>query len=271
MPRVSGARALAQGLAREGVRVVFGLPGEQIMHALDALYDHPEIRFLTTRHEQGTTYLADGYARAGGREGVALVVPGVGVTNASAGLATAWACSSPVLLLAGQVNRAGIGRDMELLHSSHDQLELVKPMTKWRRRALTAAEIPGALHEAFRQMRSGRPRPVARRVPARGARGGSGARAARARAARAARARSEGDRRSRARRSRARRARCSSRAAESVLGNASEELTALAELLQAPVLTTREGKGAIDDRNPLSVGTMWINPRLHPFIARPPT
>ena len=71
--------------------------------------------------------MADGYARAGGRPGVAMVVPGVGVYNAASGLATAYACSSPVLLVAGQVNRHGIGRDLGLLHDIHDQLDIVRP------------------------------------------------------------------------------------------------------------------------------------------------
>ncbi|HEX4528483.1 MAG TPA: thiamine pyrophosphate-binding protein, partial [Acidimicrobiia bacterium] len=81
---MTGGRAFARQLAREGVRHVFGLPGDQTMHAIDGLYDEPSIQFVTTRHEQGTTYLADGYARGGGRPGVAFVVPGVGVYNAGA-------------------------------------------------------------------------------------------------------------------------------------------------------------------------------------------
>src|SRR3979411_1787534 len=123
--RMTGGQALAHQLAREGVEHVFGLPGDQTMHALDGIYDTPGIRFVTTRHEQGTTYMADGYARAGGTPGVAFGVPGVGVYNAASGLATAYACSSPVCLVAGQVNRHGIGRDLGLLHDIHDQLEIV--------------------------------------------------------------------------------------------------------------------------------------------------
>ena len=93
MSSMTGGRAFARQLAREGVRHVFGLPGDQIMYALDGLYDEPGIQFVTTRHEQGTTFMADGYARSSGRPGVAFVVPGVGVYNAGAGLATAWASS----------------------------------------------------------------------------------------------------------------------------------------------------------------------------------
>lgn len=91
----TGGEALAGQLRAEGVEVIFGLPGDQLMTALDAFVDVPEIRYIVTRHEQATTYMADGYARAGGRPGVAMVVPGVGVYNAASGLATAYACSSP--------------------------------------------------------------------------------------------------------------------------------------------------------------------------------
>lgn len=146
---MTGGRAFARQLAREGVRHVFGLPGDQTMHALDGLYDESSIQFVTTRHEQGATYLADGYARGGGRPGVAFVVPGVGVYNAGAGLATAFAASSPVVFVAGQINRDGIGKGLGLLHEIDDQLDLVRPITAWQRRALYATEIPEAVHEAF--------------------------------------------------------------------------------------------------------------------------
>src|SRR3954462_9046212 len=161
----SGGEALAEQLRAEGVDVVFGLPGDQLMAALDALYDVPEIRYIVTRHEQATTYMADAYARTSGRLGVAMVVPGVGVYNAGAGLATAYACSSPVLLLAGQVNRHGIGNDLGLLHDVHDQLDLVRPITKWAERITDAGGIAAGVHEAFVQMNSGRPRPTEIEIP----------------------------------------------------------------------------------------------------------
>ena len=135
------------------------------MHALDGLYDEPSIQFVTTRHEQGTTYLADGYARGGGRPGVAFVVPGVGVYNAGAGLATAFAASSPVVFVAGQINRDGIGKGLGLLHEIDDQLDLVRPITAWQRRALDATEIPDAVHEAFVRVQRGRRQPVEIEMP----------------------------------------------------------------------------------------------------------
>ena len=87
--------AWMKSLYLEGVRVIFGLPGVQLYHALNALYDEQGIRFITTRHEQATGYMADGYARAGGAGiGTALMVPGPGLQNASAGIGTAWAMGS---------------------------------------------------------------------------------------------------------------------------------------------------------------------------------
>ena len=87
MPKLTGGQALAKSLIAEGVDTIFGLPGDQLMHALDALYDEQEqVRYITTRHEQATTHMADGYARSAGKPGVAMVVPGVGVYNAAAGL-----------------------------------------------------------------------------------------------------------------------------------------------------------------------------------------
>ena len=89
MPRMTGGQALIKSLYLEGIRVIFGLPGVQLYHAMDALYDQPEIRFITTRHEQATTYMADGFSRAGGGIGTAMMVPGPGLLNASAGISTA--------------------------------------------------------------------------------------------------------------------------------------------------------------------------------------
>ena len=86
MTKMTGGQALAKSLYREGVRVVFGLPGAGQYEAIDGIYQEPGIRYFTTRHEQATTHLADGYARVSGNIATALVVPGAGVFNASTGL-----------------------------------------------------------------------------------------------------------------------------------------------------------------------------------------
>ena len=112
MVKLSGGEALARSLVREGVEVVFGIPGIQIYGIVAALRDEPGICMVTTRHEQATTYMADGYARASGKPGVALVVPGAGLYNAASGLANAYSRSTPVLIVAGQVPRGAIGKNL---------------------------------------------------------------------------------------------------------------------------------------------------------------
>ncbi len=165
MVNLSGGEALAKSLAREGVEVVFGIPGIQTYGIVAGLRDESGIRLIATRHEQAATYMADGYARASGKPGVSLVVPGVGLYNAAAGLATAYARSSPVLVIAGQVPRAAIGKNAGAVHEVLDQSDTVRPVTKWRGAAMRPREIPAAVNEAFRQMRSGRPRPVLIEMP----------------------------------------------------------------------------------------------------------
>src|SRR5262249_57575670 len=137
---MTGGEALVRSLYQEGVRVVFGLPGVQLYGVMAALRDEPRIRFVNTRHEQATSFMADGYARAGDSFGTALVVPGPGLLNAMSGLSTAYSASSPVLMISGQIPRDSIGRDIGLLHEVNDQQECIRPVTKWRRRVLHGAE-----------------------------------------------------------------------------------------------------------------------------------
>src|SRR5712691_7478285 len=160
MAVMTGGEALVRSLFAAGVRVIFGLPGVQLYGVLAALRDEPRIRFIATRHEQATSFMADGYARAGGDFGTALVVPGPGLLNALSGLSTAYSASSPVLMIAGQVPRASIGKNIGLLHEVNDQLDCIAPITKWRKRVLEVAEVPAAVREAVYQLRTGRPRPV---------------------------------------------------------------------------------------------------------------
>src|SRR5712692_3938777 len=129
MTRMTGGEALVKSLHREGVRVVFGLPGVQLYGVITALRDEPGMRFIVTRHERSTSYIGDGYARASGTIGTALVVPGPGLLNASAWLSTAYACSSPVLMIAGQNLRAQLGKRIGVLHEVDDQLDAIAPVT----------------------------------------------------------------------------------------------------------------------------------------------
>ena len=253
MPRMTGGQALVKSLHREGVRVMFGLPGVQLYHALDPLYDEPDIRFVNTRHEQATTYMADGYARAGGTVGTALVVPGPGLLNASAGIGTAYAASSPVLVVSGQIERDLIGVERGVLHEVHDQLDTIRPITKWAHRVLDPRQVPEAVHEAFYQLNSGRPRPVEIEIPpdtlAEEASidlvepGGYSRPAASAESTREA----------------VRLLAASTNpiiwaGGGAVSSESSDALLQIAEYLQAPVMATPEGKGVVSDRHYLALG-----------------
>ena len=99
MARMNGGEALVLSLAAEGLRVVFGVPGAGQYEAIDALYTTPSVRYVATRHEQAASYMADGYARASGETAAALVVEGPGLFNALSGVATAYATSSPILVV----------------------------------------------------------------------------------------------------------------------------------------------------------------------------
>ena len=165
MVKMSGGEALAKSLVKEGVEVVFGIPGIQMYGIVAGLRDEPDIRMITTRHEQATTYMADGYARTSGKPGVAMVVPGVGLYNAASGLTNAYSRSSPVLLIAGQIPRGAIGKGLGAVHEISNQSDAVRPVTKWHRQASRPREVPDAVFEAFRQMRTGRPRPVLIEMP----------------------------------------------------------------------------------------------------------
>ena len=265
MTKMTGGQALARSLHREGVRVIFGLPGVQTYHAMDALYDLPEIRFITTRHEQAAGYMADGYARASGLVGTALVVPGPGLLNASAGIGTAYAASSPVLVISGQIPRDLIGVSRGVLHEVNDQLESIRPITKWASRVLDPAEIPAAVHEAFYQLNTGRPRPAEIEIPpetlAEEAEIELAEPGDHVRPAGSPESVREG-------------ARILADADNPIIwagggaisSGASQALQRVAEHLQAPVITTSEGKGALSDRHYLSVGTLRL--RNDPFRDR---
>jgi acetolactate synthase I/II/III large subunit len=162
----SGADLLVASLHAHGIRTVFGLPGVQLDPAFDALARSADlIRVYHTRHEQATSYMADGYARASGELGCCLVVPGPGVLNAMSGLATAYACSSPVLLVAGQVHTQHIDAGRGVLHEIPHQLEMVRSVVKWSGRAGRPEDVPVVVAEAVHQMQTGRPRPAAVEVP----------------------------------------------------------------------------------------------------------
>jgi acetolactate synthase-1/2/3 large subunit len=166
MPERTGGQLLVDALAAHGVSTIFGIPGVQLDAATDALYAAADrIGFVCARNEQATTYMADGYARSTGAPGVAMVVPGPGVLNALAGLATAYSANSRVLLLAGQIDSRLIGRGYGALHEIPDQEGILSRLTKWTGSARNAADVPALVARAFAELNGGRPRPVALELP----------------------------------------------------------------------------------------------------------
>lgn len=166
MPELTGAQALVQSLQRHGVDTVFGLPGYQTYHFFDALHGARDlVRVIHARHEQAIAYMAYGYARSTGRAGVYSVVPGPGLLNSTAALCTAYAANAPVVCIAGQVPSKWVDRGVGFLHEIPDQLGLVRHLTKWAARIDAPAKAPRLVREAFRQMFTGRVRPVALEMP----------------------------------------------------------------------------------------------------------
>jgi len=159
---MTGGMAIVEALIANGVDTVFGLPGAQLYPLFDALQQRSDaVRTIGARHEQACGYMAFGYARSTGRPGVYAVVPGPGVLNTTAALCMAYGCCAPVLCVTGQVPSAFLGRGRGHLHELPDQLATLRTLVKWAARIERPADAPEAINEAFRQMLSGRPGPVA--------------------------------------------------------------------------------------------------------------
>ncbi len=152
----TGAHVLWEALIQEGVDLVFGYPGGAILPAYDTILDYP-IRHVLVRHEQGAAHMADGYARASGKVGVAVATSGPGATNLVTGIATAMLDSSPIVCITGQVPSALIGRDA---FQEVDVTGITLPITKHNYLVHEADDIGPVLKEAFHIARSGRPGPV---------------------------------------------------------------------------------------------------------------
>src|SRR5262245_46840193 len=160
----NGADLLVRRLRDLGVRHVFGYPGGPLAPVYDALYREPAIRHVLARHEQAAAFMADGYARAGGRPGVCLAVCGPGVFNTATPLATAFTDSTPVLVVSGQVPRAG-SRLRSGYYHENEQLRACETLTKHRVRVGEAERIVAGVDEAWRALTTGRPGPVLLEVP----------------------------------------------------------------------------------------------------------
>jgi acetolactate synthase I/II/III large subunit len=153
---LTGAQILWESLVRQGVTDVFGYPGGAILPAYDAMLGYP-VRHILVRHEQGATHMADGYARASGKVGVAIATSGPGATNMVTGIATAMMDSSPIVCITGQVGSKLIGSDA---FQETDITGITLPITKHNYLVTRAQDIAPAIFEAFAVAKSGRPGPV---------------------------------------------------------------------------------------------------------------
>jgi len=164
--RMTGGQALVKSITAHGVDTIFGLPGVQLDWFFNALHDEGNnIRVINSRHEQGVAYMAHGYAQSTGKVGVFAVVPGPGVLNTTAALSTSLAANVPVFCITGQIPSGHIGRGYGQLHEIPDQLSVLRGLTKWAERIDHATEAPGKVAEAFKQLHTGRPQPVAVEMP----------------------------------------------------------------------------------------------------------
>lgn len=252
--RMSTAEATIEAMISNGIDTLYCLPGVQNDHFFDALHGAQDrIRPIHTRHEQATAYMALGAAMATGKPQAYSVVPGPGFLNTTAALSTAYACNAPVLAVVGQIASATIGQNLGQLHEIPDQLAIMRGLTKWADRIASPADAPVKMAEAFRKMRSGRPRPVAvecaidvwgRRADVVMPTATAGDVTPVDTDATAAAAKLLG----------------AAKRPLIFVGSgaleASAEVTALAEMLQAPVVSQKMGRGILDSRNPLSVSTV---------------
>ena len=160
--RLTGGQMVCESLLREGVEVVFGLPGGAILPLYQTFPEYPRLRHVLVRHEQGAGHAADGYARASGKVGVCIATSGPGATNLVTALATAMMDSVPVVAITGQVPRAAIGRDA---FQETDITGVTLPITKHNYLVMHAKELPHVMKEAFHIARTGRPGPVLVDIP----------------------------------------------------------------------------------------------------------
>ena len=156
--RISGAEAVIRCLIAEGADTIYGYPGGAIMPVYDELFKYQDqIHHVLTRHEQGATHAAQGFARISGRVGVAIATSGPGATNLITGIADAQIDSTPMVCITGQVPSHLLGSDA---FQETDIVGISTPVTKWNHQITTAEEIPEVIAKAFYIARSGRPGPV---------------------------------------------------------------------------------------------------------------
>src|SRR5215470_11864094 len=251
MPLMSGGDAVVSSLLGHGISTIYCLPGVQSDHLFNAMFDAGDaLTAVHTRHEQGAAYMALGAALATGKLAAYSVVPGPGFLNSTAALATAYSTGAQVLALIGQIPSRAIDKGTGLLHEIPNQIGILRTLTKWAVRIGRPQDAPQLVATAFRELRSGRPRPVGLEVPP----DMLGAKAEDnldVETAAVTEAPLDDDAIERAAAILAK-ADCPVIFVGGGANEAAAEVRALAERLSAPVVGYRRGKGVLDERHPLS-------------------
>ncbi|UCH39796.1 MAG: 5-guanidino-2-oxopentanoate decarboxylase [Gammaproteobacteria bacterium] len=262
MSRTCG-EALMQLLEAYGVTTVFGIPGEHTLELYRGI-EKSNLRAVTPRNEQGASFMADGYARVTGEPGVCTLITGPGVTNASTGIGQAYADSIPMLVISSANDSPSLGRGWGRLHETTDLCAITRPITAFSEMVLDPLELPGLVAQAFGIFRSQRPRPVHIAIPLdvlemrvdedwQAQASGKLPTPALYEINAAAELLAEAE------------------TAVMVVGGgaqlASAGVTALAERLNAGVISSNAGKGVVSDHNPLSLGGGIISPAIQQYLA----
>ncbi|HOP39673.1 MAG TPA: biosynthetic-type acetolactate synthase large subunit [Geobacteraceae bacterium] len=265
--KLAGARILLECLKLEDVDTVFGYPGGTVINIYDELYSFPEIRHILPRHEQAAVHAADGYARASGKVGVAIATSGPGATNTVTGIATAYMDSIPLVVITGQVPTALIGNDA---FQEVDIIGITRPCTKHNFLVKDVRELAGIVKKAFYIARTGRPGPVLIDLPKDVQIAVADFKYPEKIEMRSYRPTIEGHSRQ------VEKAATMLLGAKKpviyvgggvILGNASENLTKLAETLKTPVTTTLMGLGAFPEDDPLSLGLLGMHGTYYANMA----
>ncbi|MGC8842560.1 MAG: biosynthetic-type acetolactate synthase large subunit [bacterium] len=257
--RMTAAKALVECMKREGVEVVFGYPGGAVLPLYDVLYDEKDIKHILVRHEQGAAHAADGYARATGKVGVCIATSGPGATNLVTGITTAYMDSSPIVAITGQVRRDILGKDS---FQEADTSGITMPITKHNYLVKDPDLLPYIVKEAFYIARTGRPGPVLIDLPVDVQAAEIDYEPIEKISLRSYRPTYEGHPGQVLKAAKA-----IAEAEKPVLfvgggcisAGASEEVVALAERCQIPVVHSLMGKGTIPEEHPLSLGLLGMH------------
>ena len=267
MVRMTGSQILLECLQREGADTLFGYPGGVVLPLYDTLPQFPAIRHVLVRHEQGAAHMADGYARASGRTGVCLATSGPGATNLVTGIATSFLDSTPMVAITGNVARTLLGKDG---FQEADITGITQPITKHNYLVMRAENIAMAVREAFHIARTGRPGPVHVDIPKDVFQEEAEFEWPEELSLRGYRPTTRGHA------GMIRRAAEAINAAERpiviaghgvVWGEATDELVALAEKADIPVITTFLGIGGFPETHPLSYGFLGMHGMYHANMA----